>query len=134
MAVHTLTVREELKKLKKEIPQAQKEIDHIIIETNRLEERFLERTNEINLSEIMNRDLLDRRAYEKLKELMEKNATSPGGEWVGLGAVDTYAARLYRSGLVERIRDPRQYKMGFVYRIKSAHLPIVHELIKKYEE
>jgi len=93
-----------------------------------------EKSSEVNLSEITKHGLLDRKAYEKLKDLMEKNAISPAEMWVGLPSADTYAARLRRSRLVERIKDPNPRNRGFVYRVKSEHLPLVQNLIKTYEK
>jgi len=62
-------------------------------------------------------------ARKHLEDLINHDAIAPSDNWIWLDSSDGYAAKLYRSGLVERNKVEHSYE----YRIKE--IDIVKELL-----
>jgi len=78
----------------------------------------IEFKDEINLAEITNKlGRLFSGARELLEELIKYSAISPDGQFIHLYSTDGYTAKLYRSGLVERISKGRNF-----YRLRRVDL------------
>jgi hypothetical protein len=89
------------------------------------EQPKIEYMSEINLKEITNKHgILLHQVREYLEDLINEDAIAPDGEFRLIPSVDGFAAKLYRSGLVER------KKLGInIYRVRD--LRFVNELLAK---
>ena len=117
MALQLYLARTELERQREE---TNKNFDETI---KKIDEAYKRLFPGINLSEIMAKRGINFRARKHLEDLINRGAIAPNDKWVWLNSMDGYAARLYRSGLVER----RKIEHSYEYRIKEIDL--VKELL-----